>query len=96
MPNPPVTPKGVRYGGRQKGTPNKVPATLQQMIMRSLLGPRGGQKYIDGLDSKEFNILLGKILPRVTKIGSGEDGDGPVIIQVITGVPQGPPQPKEN
>ena len=83
---PPTTPKGVRLGGRAKGTPNKVTSLLKDAILRAatLEGRRlkvEGAVDRDGLvgfladvarhDRRSFCMLLGKVLP-MTVEGSGE------------------------
>lgn len=59
-------PKGVRRGGRQKGTPNKVSADLKGMITAAL-EEVGGQAYLVSQARENptaFMTLLGKILPK--------------------------------
>jgi hypothetical protein len=58
-------PKGVRPGGRQKGTPNKITGTVKMMVLDALAGV-GGVKYLKQ-QAKEnpvaFMALLAKIMP---------------------------------
>jgi len=79
-----AAPKGHRrYGGRKKGTPNKITGELREMVLTALSN-KGGVKYLEEQADKNpghFLSLLGRILP--TQI-SGEGG-GPVIYEVITG-----------
>lgn len=51
--------------GRPRGSPNKLPATLKEMILKAL-NDAGGQKYLRIQAEKNptaFMTLLGKILP---------------------------------
>jgi hypothetical protein len=68
--------------GRPKGSQNKVPAALKDMILGAL-SDAGGQGYLANQAKKNptaFLALVGKVLPlQVT----GEGG-GPVVI--VTGV----------
>lgn len=62
---PPRTPKGVRLGGRQKGTPNTLP-DLRAMTLKALL-QAGGVDYLaqQALSNPgPFLGLLGRVLPR--------------------------------
>lgn len=80
------TPKGVRYGGRKKGTPNKQTAALKDMILGAL-DEAGGVAYLvtQAQESPSaFLSLIGKVLP-TTLTGSV---DGNVRLIVETGVPR--------
>jgi hypothetical protein len=76
---------GRKTGGRKKGTPNKLNATLKEMILNAL-SDVGGQRYLasQALESPgPFLALLGKVLPMQI---SGTDADGnpsEIIIRVI-------------
>ena len=62
---PPRPPKGTRWGGRAKGTPNKVNQSIREAI-RMALEQVGGVEYLVRLaqeDPKTFVPLLIKILP---------------------------------
>jgi hypothetical protein len=78
----PAAQKGQRFGGRQKGTPNKVNGALREAILAAAdeAGGEGGvQAYLlmqAKINPVAFMGLLGKILP--TQL-SGEGG-GPVEI----------------
>lgn len=68
MPAPKGRPK---YGGRKKGTPNKLTAALKAMVARAL-EREGGVEYLREIareDPAAFLALLGKILPREVKAG---------------------------
>ncbi len=57
--------KGVKTGGRQKGTANKNTAALKDAIL-NVLHRVGGEDYLASVaiaDPKTFCTLLGKILP---------------------------------
>lgn len=67
-------PKGVRLGGRKKGTPNKTTAALKDMVLNALTTV-GGEAYLVKQASESptaFMTLLGKVLP--TQV-SQADGD---------------------
>ena len=68
--------KGVKTGGRQKGTPNKITAELKGMILEAL-DESGGVEYLRGVAQSHpqaFCSLLGKVLP-MTLVG---DADNPI------------------
>ena len=77
---------GVKTGGRQKGTPNKINALLKDMILGAL-SDVGGQAYLAAQareNPSAYLTLLGKVLPMQV---TGEDGNA-ISIQVVTGVPR--------
>lgn len=79
MPKPPKTAwkKGERPVGRQKGTPNKVPAALKDMVLQALAN-MGGTAYLEIQAEKNptaFLALVGKVLPLQIK----EGGADPVV-----------------
>jgi hypothetical protein len=75
---------GQRFGGRKKGTPNRITGDVRAMILAAL-DKVGGEDYLVGqarTNPTAFLTLLGKVLPMQV---SGEGG-GPVFI--VTGVPR--------
>ena len=61
--------RGRKVGGRQKGTPNKVTATLKEMILNAL-DRVGGESYLVEQSERNptaFISLLGKLLPSEIK-----------------------------
>lgn len=57
--------KGVRLGGRAKGTPNKINADLKGMIVGAL-NAGGGQEWLEGqmtANPVAFMSLIGRVLP---------------------------------
>ena len=59
---------GERFGGRQKGTPNKIPAQLKEIILEALHGAHkdGAVAYLKWLAVEHppaFSGLVGKVLP---------------------------------
>jgi hypothetical protein len=61
--------KGIRYGGRAKGTPNKTTQALKDAIMGAF-DASGGQAYLQRVadeDPRTFCTLLGKVLPSEIK-----------------------------
>ena len=62
---PPGPPKGTRWGGRAKGTPNKVNQSIREAIQMAF-EQAGGVEYLVRLaqeDPKTFVPLLIKTLP---------------------------------
>ena len=56
---------GIKTGGRQKGTPNKINANLRDMILGALLDV-GGKEYLSQQardNPGPFMTLVGKVLP---------------------------------
>ena len=67
-------PKGQRFGGRKKGTPNKITGTLKDMILQSLVNV-GGTDYLEQQAKKNPNAyisLIGRVLPLQVKDGGAE------------------------
>ena len=58
--------KGVKTGGRAKGTPNKTTAAIREAVLHAF-DELGGADYLVRLgqeDPKAFCSLLGRVLPR--------------------------------
>jgi len=56
---------GERRGGRKKGTPNKLTASVKDAIEKAFKNV-GGAKYLEKVaneDPRTFCTLLGKVLP---------------------------------
>jgi hypothetical protein len=56
---------GKKTGGRKPGTPNKITASLKEMILSALDGV-GGEEYLKEQATKNptaFMSLIGKVLP---------------------------------
>jgi len=66
--------------GRPKGSPNRFGAKVKQMVFKSLQH-RGGQKWLDDLETEEFCKLLRQVVPKETQV-AGEDG-GPINIKIV-------------
>lgn len=78
-----------KTGGRKKGTPNKINALLKDDILQaaSAAHPDGRVGYLTQQakdNPTAFLTLLGKVLPMQV---TGAD-DGPVTLQIVTGVPR--------
>ena len=74
--------KGQRFGGRKKGTPNKVTGTLREMISQALANA-GGVDYLTSIahqDPKAFCALLGRTLPMKLQ---GDDEGGPITLEIV-------------
>ena len=70
---PPRTPKGTRWGGRQKGTPNKLTVGVKDAL-RTAFTEAGGVDYLVGvakLEPRVFCALLAKLLPGKGELPSG-------------------------
>lgn len=66
--------KGVKTGGRKKGTPNKVNAAVKEAILNAF-NEVGGESYLVRVaedDPKTFCTLLGKVLPM--EIANADEG----------------------
>src|SRR3990167_5911887 len=65
----------LKRGGGRKGKPNKVTATLKDMILQSLSNV-GGAAYLERQAEKQpaaYMALIGRVLPLQVK----QDGDDP-------------------
>jgi hypothetical protein len=66
--------KGIKTGGRQKGTPNKATAAIKDSVLQAL-DEVGGVDYLKRVANENqaaFCTLLGKILP--TQLTGPNDG----------------------
>lgn len=73
---------GERRGGRAKGVPNKVDASIKEMVLGAL-SDVGGRKYLAqrAIDTPgPFLALVGKILP--TQLVGTDDGS-PITLHLI-------------
>lgn len=73
--------KGVKTGGRQKGSPNKVSRELKDMILGAL-DEAGGQAYLVRQAESSpaaFMTLVGKVLPMQVN-GPGEQGEHKLVV----------------
>jgi hypothetical protein len=76
---------GPKYGGRKKGSRNKVTASLVEAIDTAFT-QLGGAKWLKEQAQEQpqaFMQLLGKRIPRDLKLG----GDAQILVTVVTGVP---------
>ena len=78
--------KGIKTGGRQKGTPNKITRDIREAVLQSFEIVGGAQYLAEQarLNPTAYLSLVGKVLPMQV---TGEGG-GPVSIQIVTGVPR--------
>ena len=84
---------GKKTGGRQKGTPNKLTATVKDSILAAF-DEAGGVAYLVERAREHpvaFMALLGKVLPIQAEL-SGADGSPlhPPVLNVIIGEPEEP------
>jgi len=91
-----AAPKGhKRYGGRQKGTPNKLNADVKGMILEALNGV-GGVRYLQRQADENptaFMTLVGKVLPTQVNLGDHEGKRLVPTIHVTIGAgPSSPPK----
>ena len=73
--------KGIKTGGRQKGSLNKTTKELKDMILQAL-DESGGVDYLKqtAIDHPTaFLTLIGKVLPLQVTGGDG----GPLVVQVV-------------
>jgi hypothetical protein len=73
--------KGIKTGGRTKGTRHKTTAALKDAILNAL-NEVGGEAYLVKVaetDPKTFCTLLGKVLPMQL---TGEGG-GPMVVELV-------------
>ena len=78
---------GKKWGGRQKGTPNKMTTQVKKAIIEAF-DEVGGVKYLVNIaktDPKTFCALLGRIIP--TEINAdltSSDGTmSPIRIEIV-------------
>jgi hypothetical protein len=74
-------PKPQPKGGSRKGRPNKITATLKEMILGAL-DDAGGRGYLCSMAHAEpvaFLSLIGKVLPTTL---AGDPND-PLVIEVV-------------
>lgn len=80
-----AVPKGVRYGGRQKGVANKDTRPIRELILGALLDV-GGQKWLAEQAQKNpvaFMGLIAKVMPSEVKATL----DNRVTLNIVTGIP---------
>lgn len=68
--------KGVKTGGRVKGTPNKVTADVKEMVLAALTNV-GGVDYLQSqaaTNPNAFLTLVGKVIPLQVS-GAGDKGE---------------------
>lgn len=73
--------KGVKTGGRQKGSPNKLTKQLKDMILQAL-DDSGGVDYLKqtAIDHPAaFLTLVGKVLP----LTLASDEHNPLVVQIV-------------
>jgi hypothetical protein len=73
---------GRKTGGRRKGTPNRLPGEVREMVLKAL-DKVGGADYLAQQAQENpsaFMSLISKCLPRAVSVG------GPTSIRVVTGI----------
>jgi hypothetical protein len=86
--------KGSRPVGRAKGTPDKVSAQVRAAA--AAYGPKAIAELArlalhatsEAVQVAACKELLDRAIGKAVQPHSGEGGEGPVIVQVITGVPR--------
>ena len=71
--------------GRAKGTPNRITASVKEMVL-SALNELGGERYLveqGRANPQAFMTLIGRIIP--SEIKASLDS-GPPIIRIINGI----------
>ncbi len=90
---------GQRLGGRKKGTPNKVTAEVSTIARK--YGPKAVDKLAElaGLTRKKaaeseqarvaaLKEILDRAYGKAPQALTGADGEGPIKLQIVTGVPR--------
>jgi hypothetical protein len=86
--------KRIPNSGRQRGTTNKNTAPIKALAFKS--APQAIKKLVyliehcenQGVQVAACKELLDRAIGKAVQPHSGESGEGPVIVQVITGVPR--------
>ena len=67
--------KGVRLGGRQKGTPNKLTASVKEAFHAAYIGIGGDSALAEWgqANRTEFYKIYARMLPRPLEIPDGAD-----------------------
>ena len=82
--------KGMKTGGRKKGTPNKATVEVKQAIEEAFaaLGGAGDlAKWARGNRDKFYTLMLTKLLPKDIHAQMSGEGGGPVRF-VLEGGPE--------
>jgi hypothetical protein len=83
---------GPRAGaGRPKGSQNKIPLVLKDMILRSL-DRVGGEEYLARLaveNSSAYASLLGKVLPTTLQASDSDGGPAKITFERVIVMPDG-------
>lgn len=86
--------RGVKTGGRQKGTPNKITALLKDDILTAASNahPDGRVGYLTQQAQENpaaFLTLLGKVLPMQMDLSSSDGSMQPTQIILTAAKPRG-------
>jgi hypothetical protein len=72
--------KGVKTGGRTKGTPNRITSDIRKMVLEAL-DNKGGVEYLERQAEENptsFMTLVGKCLPKDVKV----EADGELTVTI--------------
>lgn len=86
---------GKKFGGRVKGTPNRINADVVDSIMsafHALNGNEGLIKWAQENPTEFYKSIFGKLIPKDINVGG--QPDNPVITFVIESAIQGAPNSK--
>jgi hypothetical protein len=86
-------PHGAKFGGRKKGTPNKLTRDIKEAILNAF-EKVGGEDYLVILakeDPKTFAALLGKVLP--VQVQAELKAETGITLQVVSGIERTPDAP---
>lgn len=89
-------PKGAKYGGRVKGTPNKINAEVVDSILTAFHALNGNQGLIEWAQANPtefYKSIFGKLIPKDINVGG--QPDNPVITFVIESAIKGAPNSKK-
>lgn len=80
-----------KFGGRSKGTPNKLTTTVKDALHQAFQKLGGVERLVAFAEAEpaEFYRIWGRMVPHEV---TGEGG-GSIVITVTTGVPRSPDSP---
>lgn len=86
--------RGAKTGGRQKGTPNKVTATIKDAL-QAAFDEVGGKDYLVKValeDQKAFCALIGKVIPQELNATVAADDTLKELLGALDGRTRGLPK----
>jgi hypothetical protein len=86
--------KGQKTGGRVKGTPNRVTATVKEAL-QAAFDEVGGKDYLVRMATQEpraFCALIGKVIPQDINATIGADDNLKALLGALDGRTRGLPK----